>query len=137
MDIKVIVADKSRNYGEYKSSSFVTIGSGSSNGVSEMAEQDLYARLDFAAQTIRIGNGRNESSAGRGLITCRRDSTGRVWFYVAGQTETDSVGSARFLRENLSLMFRKYPRTDFYYLLDTTPCASGLPPNLVEDRASH
>ncbi len=135
VEIEVIVADNASDYSQYRESSFITIGSGGSNGVSKMIEQQLQARVDFAAQKIKIGNNRHENSAGRGLIVCRRDNSGNVWFYAAGQTGLDTTATARFLRENWNLVSQKYPRTDFYYLLETSHSASGFLPTVIEDSA--
>lgn len=100
-----------------------------------MIEAEIHTCLDFATQRIRIGNNRKENSAGRGVIVCRRDSAGHVWFYVAGQTEPDTAGSVRFLRANWNVISEKYPRANFHYLLDTSQSASGSIPVVIEDTA--
>ena len=135
VEVEVIIANNQHDYVQYRHTSFITIGSGGSNGVSRMIEEQLPARVDFAQHRIRIGNNREENSAGRGLIVCKRDGLGNVWFYIAGQTEPDTAGSARFIRENWSLVSRKYPKTDFYYLLDTSHIGLRSLPTVIEDSA--
>jgi hypothetical protein len=124
------VADVSHDYAQYLNASFITIASGGSNGISKMVESQLGARVDFASQKIKIENMDDEESRERGLIVCKRSREKIVWFYAAGQTEPDTAASARFLKENWSLMFQKYPNSDFYYLLNTERNRPNLPPIL-------
>jgi hypothetical protein len=134
VEIRVIVADTSHGYSEYLSTSFVTVGSGDSNGVSKQIEPHLPAGIDYPAGKIRI-SGRELEWADRGLIVCRRHDANNVWFYLAGQMERDTAASVRYLRVNWNLLFQSYPKGDFYYLLDTSRQTPTLPlavPSVIE-----
>jgi len=140
VEVKIIVADVSHDYAQYINASFITIASGGSNGVSKLIESQLGARVDFASQEIKIENMEDEKSLGRGLIVCKRSRENVAWFYAAGQTEPDTAASARFLKENWSLMFQKYPNSDFYYLLNTQRNRPNLPPvlpSVIRDSELH
>lgn len=136
VETNLIVANPTYDYTHYLPTSFITIGSGGSNGMSKRIEDVLPVRVDFPTMKIKIGD-RSLDSKERGVVVCRREHN-HAWFYVAGQEEPDTAASARYLRQNWGQMFEKYPRGDFYYLLKTSRsgAASGVIFGSVEEDAA-
>jgi len=137
VDTQVVVANVADDYAPYLSTSLVTIGSGESNGMSKTIEEHLEVRLDYPAQKIKIKTNEIDSQS-RGLVVCKRNNDGSVWFYTVGQTEPDTAASARFLKENWIAMSHKYSQQNFYYLLDTSRTARSSPERIasvIEDSA--
>jgi len=116
--IELIIADPVGNYRDYEDRSFITIGSGRTNGMSRFIEPRLVARLVFDEPSpgVQVRETRHNH---RGLIYCRRGGSGNVWLYAAGVGESDTVRSAEYLRRNWSLLFERHCKTDFYYVLNT------------------
>lgn len=81
VEIKIVVADVSHDYTRYRSTSFVTIGSGGSNGISKQIEGQLRARVDFGSQRIKVDK-RDLDSRNRAQLYASAIVIGKLGFML-------------------------------------------------------